>query len=38
MYTVAMQRFIAEGFDGHGLFRDCESLVDLEAAMTDASC
>ncbi|KAL1696294.1 5'-nucleotidase [Schizophyllum commune] len=36
-YTVTMQRFIAEGFDGYTMFRDAVNLVDLEAAMTDTS-
>uniref|UniRef100_D8QCK0 5'-Nucleotidase C-terminal domain-containing protein n=1 Tax=Schizophyllum commune (strain H4-8 / FGSC 9210) TaxID=578458 RepID=D8QCK0_SCHCM len=36
-YTVTMQRFIAEGFDGYSLFRDAVNLVDREAAVTDTS-
>ncbi|KAL1717392.1 5'-nucleotidase [Schizophyllum commune] len=36
-YTVTMQRFIAEGFDGYTMFRNAVNLVDLEAAMTDTS-
>ncbi|KAI4524465.1 Metallo-dependent phosphatase [Schizophyllum commune Loenen D] len=36
-YTVTMQRFIAEGFDGFTCFRNAANLVDLEAAMTDTS-
>ncbi|KAL1705328.1 Metallo-dependent phosphatase-like protein [Schizophyllum commune] len=36
-YTVTMQRFIAEGFDGYIMFRNAVNLVDLEAAMTDTS-
>ncbi|KAL1682766.1 Metallo-dependent phosphatase-like protein [Schizophyllum commune] len=36
-YTVTMQRFIAEGFDGYTMFRNTVNLVDLEAAMTDTS-
>lgn len=37
MYTVTMVSFIAEGFDGYGLFRDTETLVGVEGAMTDTS-
>ncbi|KAL7952827.1 2,3-cyclic-nucleotide 2-phosphodiesterase [Trichoderma compactum] len=37
MYTVAMIDFIASGFDGYSCFRDTETLVDAEGAMTDTS-
>lgn len=37
MYTVTMVSFIAEGFDGYGLFKDTETLVGIEGAMTDTS-
>lgn len=37
MYTVTMVSFIAEGFDGYSLFKDTETLVGVEGAMTDTS-
>ena len=37
MYTIAMVSFIASGFDGYHCFKDEESLVDAEGAMTDTS-
>ncbi|KAH7907220.1 Metallo-dependent phosphatase [Hygrophoropsis aurantiaca] len=37
MYTVSMVSFIAEGFDGYVDFKDAETLVGVEGAMTDTS-
>ncbi|KAH7929948.1 Metallo-dependent phosphatase [Leucogyrophana mollusca] len=37
MYTVAMVSFIADGFDGYVDFKQMETLVDVEGAMTDTS-
>lgn len=34
-FTVAMVGFIADGFDGYGCFKSCETLVDEEGAMSD---
>lgn len=36
-YTVAMVSFIASGFDGYGCFKDEETLVGEEGAMTDTN-
>ncbi|KAH7906966.1 Metallo-dependent phosphatase [Hygrophoropsis aurantiaca] len=36
-YTVTMVGFIAEGFDGYVDFKEMETLVDVEGAMTDTS-
>jgi len=37
MYSVAMVDFIASGFDGYACFKECETLVDAEGAMTDTN-
>lgn len=37
MYTVTMVDFIGSGFDGYTCFRDCETLVDTEGAITDTN-
>ncbi|KAJ6781192.1 hypothetical protein PWT90_05969 [Aphanocladium album] len=37
MYTVTMVDFIGSGFDGYNCFRDCETLVDKEGAITDTN-
>ncbi|KOS17835.1 Trifunctional nucleotide phosphoesterase protein [Escovopsis weberi] len=37
LYTVAMVDFIASGFDGYSCFRDAETLVEKEGAMTDTN-
>ncbi|KAM3449178.1 hypothetical protein MY3296_007131 [Beauveria thailandica] len=37
MYTVTMVDFIGSGFDGYTCFRDCETLVDAEGAITDTN-
>jgi 2',3'-cyclic-nucleotide 2'-phosphodiesterase (5'-nucleotidase family) len=34
-FTVAMVGFIADGFDGYGCFKSCDTLVDEEGAMSD---
>lgn len=34
-FTVAMVGFIADGFDGYGCFKDCDTLVGEEGAMSD---
>lgn len=36
-YTVAMVGFIGSGFDGYTCFKDCETLVDTEGAITDTN-
>jgi hypothetical protein len=36
-YTVAMVSFIASGFDGYHCFKEEETLVDTEGAMTDTN-
>ncbi|PHH68131.1 hypothetical protein CDD82_812 [Ophiocordyceps australis] len=36
-YTVAMVDFIGSGFDGYSCFKDAETLVDAEEAITDTS-
>ncbi|KAK2756668.1 hypothetical protein FQN54_005113 [Arachnomyces sp. PD_36] len=36
-YTIAMVSFIASGFDGYYCFKDEETVVDTEGAMTDTS-
>ncbi|KJZ77718.1 hypothetical protein HIM_02895 [Hirsutella minnesotensis 3608] len=37
MYSVAMVDFIALGFDGYSCFREAETLVEAEGAMTDTN-
>ncbi|KAK3191172.1 hypothetical protein K4F52_002758 [Lecanicillium sp. MT-2017a] len=37
MYTIAMVDFIGSGFDGYTCFKDCETLVDAEGAITDTN-
>ncbi|KAJ3492853.1 hypothetical protein NLG97_g5098 [Lecanicillium saksenae] len=37
MYTVTMVDFIGSGYDGYTCFRDCETLVDKEGAITDTN-
>ncbi|PHH65674.1 hypothetical protein CDD81_1760 [Ophiocordyceps australis] len=36
-YTVAMVDFIGSGFDGYSCFKDAETLIDAEEAITDTS-
>ncbi|KDQ13838.1 hypothetical protein BOTBODRAFT_33278 [Botryobasidium botryosum FD-172 SS1] len=36
-YTVAMVSFIGDGFDGYTFFKDAETLVGVEAGVTDTS-
>lgn len=37
VYTVAMAAFIGSGFDGYSCFRTTETIVDVEAAVTDTN-
>lgn len=37
VYTVAMAAFIGSGFDGYSCFRDTETVVGAEAAVTDTN-